>query len=351
MFKTVPQLTDMGKTLILLAAGGTEFQLTKFQAGNGILSSGETPSAMTALKNVVVDDIGITQAEDTEDEVFIQVTGSFNNYTDVQSDFTWTEFGLIAEDGDGNEYLFAYAYDAENAEAIRASGGDVVVEQTISMIVAIGDSENITVNVIPDATYASKAAFDAHVANQNNPHNVTLTQLGAAAASHTHSASDISSGTLPASRGGTGYTSLEDLAAALSNLLSLSYVVGVFAGDGTVRKEITLGFQPSAVVLIPLLGGGKTFPNSAPYYVTPNNDGRQTYLRDYTRGGFYFSPNNNLYHSGCGDSYATCDADTLFNRGHGGAAVTNTGFAIGGANGGRVDLNLTDVTYLYIAFR
>ena len=55
----------------------------------------------------------------------------------------------------------------------------------------------------------------SHLANTSNPHGVTLAQLGAAAASHKHSASDITSGTLPASRGGTGKTSLSALATAI----------------------------------------------------------------------------------------------------------------------------------------
>ena len=40
---------------------------------------------------------------------------------------------------------------------------------------------------------------------------------GKAAAVHSHSASDITSGTLPASRGGTGYTALSSLMSAINN--------------------------------------------------------------------------------------------------------------------------------------
>ena len=57
--------------------------------------------------------------------------------------------------------------------------------------------------------------INAHVANKNNPHEVTTTQIGAAEADHTHSTSDILSGTLPIARGGTNATTASD---ALSNL-------------------------------------------------------------------------------------------------------------------------------------
>ena len=57
--------------------------------------------------------------------------------------------------------------------------------------------------------------IDAHIANKNNPHEVTATQVGAAESIHTHSTSDITSGTLPIARGGTNATTASG---ALSNL-------------------------------------------------------------------------------------------------------------------------------------
>ena len=48
----------------------------------------------------------------------------------------------------------------------------------------------------------------AHLADMANPHNVTYTQVGAAAASHTHTISQVS-GTVPVSKGGTGNTSVD----------------------------------------------------------------------------------------------------------------------------------------------
>lgn len=54
---------------------------------------------------------------------------------------------------------------------------------------------------------------DRHAAG--GPDAITPSMIGAAPASHTHSASDITSGTLPISRGGTGATSAS---AAKSNI-------------------------------------------------------------------------------------------------------------------------------------
>lgn len=53
-----------------------------------------------------------------------------------------------------------------------------------------------------------------HATNQNNPHNVTAAQVGAAAASHNHALTSLT-GTLSVAKGGTGATTQ---AGALSNL-------------------------------------------------------------------------------------------------------------------------------------
>lgn len=55
---------------------------------------------------------------------------------------------------------------------------------------------------------AVQSNLDAHTGNTANPHNVTAAQVGAAASVHYHAASDITSGTLSITRGGTGVTSI-----------------------------------------------------------------------------------------------------------------------------------------------
>ena len=325
MFSSAPIITDVGKTLLLRAAGGEKITFTKFQAGNGLLSDGETPETATALKSAILTNIGITQAQATEQDGYIQLTGVFDNQTDVQTDFRWTELGLIAKDEDDNEYLYAYGYDEEYAEIIRAGGTAVITEQTVSVIIAIGDSQNITAYILPNATYASKAAFDAHV-GASHAHGCTYLNVGAAAASHGHSANDITSGKLAVARGGTGVDSLEALAQSLSNLLSLNFVCGKFTGDGRSRQDIAIGFQPTAVIIIAVAGGTATSPIIG------------------------FSTGKSQYHNGCGNLLAT-DIDTILQRGHGGAGVTSTGFAVGWGSGGRTDINVNGTLYAYIAFK
>ena len=212
MFSTVPVITQNGMTLLLRAAAGEHITLTKFQIGKGTLEPGTDPKTVDALIDIVLDDLPITHVAETEQDGYIELQTFFDNQTNVTEDFIWTEIGLIArvdnEDAEDyqTEYLYAYANDGDNAGTLKAANSDVITEQTISLIIAIGDSENITAYILPNATYASKAAFDEHIA-ATNPHGTTWQDVGAAAETHNHAASDITSGTIPVLRGGTGATS------------------------------------------------------------------------------------------------------------------------------------------------
>ena len=92
-----------------------------------------------------------------------------------------------------------------------------------------------------------------HIANTGNPHNTRYSQAGGAASTHYHSASNITSGTLPAARGGTGVTSTSALANLLSSYFSFP-VFGVYTGDGSVKRKIELPFTPSAILVANEMG-------------------------------------------------------------------------------------------------
>lgn len=349
MFTQTPIITNIGKTLLLRAVAGEQFTFTKFQVGNGTLSGGETPETAIALKHPVLGNIGISKTQDTEDEGYLQLSGTFDNQTGIESDFLWTELGLIAEDEDGNEYLYAYGYDNEHAEFIRAGSSSVIAEQTISMIIAVGETDNITAQILPNVTYTSKQEFNAHLADEENPHHVTAAQAGAAPTIHTHSANDIVSGVLPVARGGTGASSLD----SLKGQLGVDFEMGFFIGDGTLRKNIVLGYQPRRVFLIPLLAGPMAAIGMNTVYPVERIDSNTTGVTVKHREAFggTIAPGENLYRYGDSDRFYTLNADSLFNYGHGGAAVTTNGFAVGYYGASTAHMNIKDVCYLYIALK
>jgi hypothetical protein len=82
------------------------------------------------------------------------------------------------------------------------------------------------------AVRETQAAINDHLSDTANPHGTTYTQVGAAAASHTHAAADITSGTLTTARGGTG----------LGSIGTANQVAGVnAAASGLEYKTITAG--------------------------------------------------------------------------------------------------------------
>ena len=105
-----------------------------------------------------------------------------------------------------------------------------------------------------------KAVLSSVFASKDHTH--TLSALGAAASAHKHAATDINSGILPVTRGGTGVSSLPALFSALgaakTELISYVGTGGTGANNPTV---ITCSFAPKVLVLIGS-GSASTFSNA-----------------------------------------------------------------------------------------
>ncbi len=103
---------------------------------------------------------------------------------------------------------------------------------------------------------AVQANLAAHMADKNNPHGVSPGQIGAAAASHTHDASQVVSGILSAARGGTGVGSIAELAALLKSNGIAGLQTGSYQGTGTYGSSNPTVFQfdaPKSLFFIGML--------------------------------------------------------------------------------------------------
>lgn len=310
MIMTAPSLTEQGKSLLMRAIGGETLTFTRFKVGSGMLSPGQTIDALTDLIDPVLA-FSISDLDDTQ-EGLIALTGEFDN-GDIDEDFVWSELGIFAKGEDNTEVLYAYSNDGADSDTMKKLDADVITLQEVTMIIAVGEAENVTAVYSPHQQYAlasdltahtgntsnphsvtkaqvglgnvpnlapndmtvtfeeaqnrdnimtnetlstlfgkiKKVFTDAiaHLTNTNNPHSVTLAQVGGAAASHSHSALDINANendpALPVTAGGTGVKTLN----ALRTLIGINASVGVYTGDGTVKRAINLGFKPSAILL------------------------------------------------------------------------------------------------------
>jgi len=310
MIATAPALTDRGKSLLMRAIAGEAITFTRFKVGSGTLPAGTTGDSLNDLITPTLA-FSITDMDDTQ-EGLITLTGEFDN-ENVTEDFPWREMGIFAHGEDNEEILYAYANDGANASVVRRLNTDVLTIQTITMIIAVGEAQNVTAVYSPHRQYASSSDLTDHTSNHSNPHavtksqvglgnvknlapddmyvnfsatsseqniasgmpfsilfarvknilakvlshmssttnphSVTLAQVGAAASSHTHKPADIvRTGTqtpLAVNEGGTGVTSMQDLRDAIGT----NAAIGIYTGDGTVKRGLNLGFVPSAVIL------------------------------------------------------------------------------------------------------
>lgn len=174
MISVAPTITTAGKNLLLRAIGGETITFTRFKIGNGELSETEIAS-MTDLINPLVE-FPITDI-DTSEKGFVKLTGTFDS-TYITNDFRWRELGIFCKGEDGIETLYAYSNDGANAGMLKANAADVVAEQTVALIIAVGEATSVTAILSESVLYAPKTEFDAHTADEENPHNVTAEQVG-----------------------------------------------------------------------------------------------------------------------------------------------------------------------------
>ncbi len=306
MISNTPNLTDRGKSLLMRAIAGESIVFTRFKIGDGQLPAGENGDNLNDLVHPLVI-FPITDMDSSQDGL-VALTGEFDS-DDVETDFYWREMGIYAKGEDEEEVLYAYVNDGDSAGMLRALNTEILTEQTVTLIVAIGEAEHVTAVFSPRQQYALKSDFDGHTSNKTNPHGVTKAQiglgnvpnlapdnmpisfaetnelqkpvtgetlkvlfgkvakaverlmnhladkknphgvtlkdLGGAKENHGHSANDVTSGVLPVERGGTSVNNLP----ALKNLIGTNAVMSIYAGDGTVKRKIPLDFRPSAVIL------------------------------------------------------------------------------------------------------
>lgn len=333
---TAPTLTNAGIDLLARAISGETIAFSFFKIGNG-----NTPSDIASMTDIVNPLISFeVRTIDKSQSGFVKFTGSFDN-SQITDDFRWKELGIFCQGEtqeeitsagttnfvissapaqinkvtvngdvatissydsstgtvtlssatasgdtivvffpDGNDVLFAYANDGENGGMLKAGLTDVVSEQSVTIVIAISNADNVTIILNQSQVYVTKTEFENHLAAENphnitketvglgnventalenqtpaiedvatlrnfiqgdkikhilgctkkaikslidhlrdvdNPHEVDCEQIGAAEEDHTHSTSDLTSGTLSVERGGTGANSK---ALALRNMLS-----------------------------------------------------------------------------------------------------------------------------------
>lgn len=386
--KIIPQLTDSGKGLLIAALSGNTLNFTRLKIGSGLRPSGADDSWRDRLTDLVHPMINVNFSEFNKGTNYVELVSKFDN-SSVTANFNWTETGIFATDIDGNEVLYAYCYTDEQYETIPANNMGKTVAITLQIPIMVGEAEDVTAAIAQSMIYVTKEDFEEHkrdfknphgvnaeqiglgnVENvapnnmviaysmadkleeptsgekiyiafgkikkaihsfilhlkANNPHAITPAKIGAADYAHSHSAADITSGTLPVSRGGTGVSSLADLTNLLGQGIKMP-VFGFFTGNGSVKRLISLEFTPSALILTD--GRGRMFDGAGG-----------------TCGGICVGT-----HGVRSINSTELSHETTWNDTNTAILITNNGFWVNFNSSSQIATNAADETYRYIAFK
>lgn len=260
------QLTNAGLNALLRAMSGDKIIFSSVQIGNG---DPQDVSSATGLGNPLKT-LTITKITVNSNNATLE-TSFNNSDVEAGFRLKEVGIFAQNQDDATEEILYAYGTEPEaTADYIAASSGSIL-ETQMEFSIFVGNAENISAIINESLAYATKAAFEAHVGDKGNPHGVTKEQVGlgnvpnvatndqtptyaeaatltalsagekmsvafgklkkavssliahigdkqnphkvtaaqagAAATNHTHSTTNITSGTLGVARGGTGKSS------------------------------------------------------------------------------------------------------------------------------------------------
>ena len=329
-------LTSVGINALLRAMCGDDLLFTNVRIGDG---DAQNPATATALANPQKT-LTIT-AMTVESNYAVISTSFNNSTVNTGFRMKEVGIYVQDQDDSSKEVLYAYGSEPdETADYIAASESNII-STSFAFSIFVSSAENIAAIINETLQYATKAAFDdhvgntsnphsvskaqvglgnvpnvstnnqtptyltpvsaseltsgeklsvafgkiaravssliAHIANRNNPHQVTPSQIGASSTSHKHSASDVTSGTLSTARGGTGKSSFAKdklfYASATDVLSQLPFPTGA----GMVLHQGTSGAPfwayPSGTECGSYRGSnfsGINYPNAITFEKVPN---------------------------------------------------------------------------------
>jgi hypothetical protein len=168
-----PRLTEEGISMVVAALNGDSITFTRAVIGNTTTE----PAHPEQLSDVVSPMVTASFTAITEGDNFVTLAAVFDNLEVVTGAYA-SELGLYAKDENNNEHLYAYTYVGENADYIPAHDSGRTVQIQMTIVVAVGDAEDVDAVLVDAAAYATREEFEDHINDHNNPHEVTKEQVG-----------------------------------------------------------------------------------------------------------------------------------------------------------------------------
>lgn len=185
------------------SGAGAVLKITRAAGASGYSNNAGELSDLLNVKQTI-------QIEQIVREGITVTFGLILSNVGIEEEYILMQIGIYAEDPDtGKEILYIIGQDARGERVPAISEAQVEykfnisqkISNTSSVVFETSPSDFLTKKVFTDFV---DTVFSTHVNNKSNPHELTIEQLGAAAADHKHAAGDITGGTLPVDRGGTG---------------------------------------------------------------------------------------------------------------------------------------------------
>lgn len=168
-----PNLTDAGKNLLLRALTGETITFTKIQLGNG---PAQDAKAATGLVNPLLT-VELSKIEIGEECVTLTAAFT-NGTVVSGFHITEAGFYAKDPDDENKELLYALGNEDESTADYVPNNANRILEMEFNALLFIGDAENVAAAINSSLVYASAADLNAHTGNMENPHNVTKEQVG-----------------------------------------------------------------------------------------------------------------------------------------------------------------------------
>lgn len=186
-------VTNAGVEVLKKAIGGKKVTITAAKSGTDTVPESELKEQSVlsgTMRNATI-------ANATNQPEGYRVTLRVTN-TGVKSSYIFKQLGLFATAEDESEVLFAILQ-SENGETVPDESE--LYTYDVSLIIAISDTSNITVNV-DKTSYVTEEELDGHKADKTNPHGVTKAQVGLGNVPNVNTNDQTPTYTVPASNAG-----------------------------------------------------------------------------------------------------------------------------------------------------
>lgn len=228
-------VTNAGVEVLKKAIGGKKVTITAAKSGTDTVPESELKE-QSVLSGTVRN---ATIANATNQSEGYRVTLRVTN-TGVKSSYIFKQLGLFATAEDESEVLFAILQ-SENGETVPDESE--LYTYDVSLIIAISDTSNITVNV-DKTSYVTEEELDGHKTDKTNPHGVTKAQVGLGNVPNVSTNDQTPTYTVPASNAGlvSGEkleTAFGKIARAVASLIA--HIANKSNPHGVTKAQVGLG--------------------------------------------------------------------------------------------------------------